>query len=83
MDATNTPNNDIRQLLQQISEQVRQTDTKVDALKAEVDALKQEQALSNTRIDTYQKASTQVVGLAFSLIATASLAILTSVVLKR
>lgn len=83
MDATNTPNNDIRQLLQQISDQVRQTDLKVDALKVEVDALKQEQALSNTRIDTYQKASTQVVNLAFSLIATAALAILTSVVLKR
>lgn len=56
--------------------------TKLDRLTVDVEALKQELSLTNVRVDTYQKASTQVVNLAFGLIVTATVTIVASVVLK-
>ncbi|MEB3213697.1 MAG: hypothetical protein VKL39_20280 [Leptolyngbyaceae bacterium] len=55
---------------------------RLDKLSTEVDGLKQELAQTNVRVDAYQKASTQVVNLAFGLIATATLTIIVSTVLK-
>jgi len=39
-------------------------------------------ALTNVRVDTYQKASTQVVNLAFGLIVTATATIIASTILR-
>jgi sugar-specific transcriptional regulator TrmB len=55
---------------------------RLDTLKAEVDGLKQELSQTNVRVDAYQKASNQVVNLAFGLIATATLTIIVSTVLR-
>lgn len=56
--------------------------TDVDDLKTEVDGLKQELTQTNVRVDAYQKASTQAVNLAFGLIATATLTIIVSTLVK-
>ncbi|MBF2085076.1 hypothetical protein [Thermoleptolyngbya sp. C42_A2020_037] len=55
---------------------------RLDTLKAEVNGLKQELSQTNVRVDAYQKASNQVVNLAFGLIATATLTIIVSTVLR-
>ncbi|GAB4470765.1 MAG: hypothetical protein OHK0037_29670 [Elainellaceae cyanobacterium] len=55
---------------------------RLDSLKVEVDGLKQELGQTNVRVDAYQKASNQVVNLAFGLIATATLTIIASTVLR-
>ncbi|BAU44661.1 hypothetical protein [Leptolyngbya sp. O-77] len=55
---------------------------RLDTLKAEVDGLKQELSQTNVRVEAYQKASNQVVNLAFGLIATATLTIIVSTVLR-
>ncbi|MEB3356421.1 MAG: hypothetical protein VKK04_06820 [Synechococcales bacterium] len=55
---------------------------RLDRLSTDVEALKQELAQTNVRVDAYQKASNQVVNLAFGLIATATLTIIVSTVLK-
>ncbi|QKD82138.1 hypothetical protein HPC62_07950 [Thermoleptolyngbya sichuanensis A183] len=54
----------------------------LDSLKIDVDGLKQELSQTNVRVDAYQKASNQVVNLAFGLIATATLTIMVSTVLR-
>ena len=56
--------------------------TEVNKLSTEVEGLKQELVLTNVRVDTYQKASTQVGNLAFGLIATATITIVLSTGLK-
>jgi outer membrane murein-binding lipoprotein Lpp len=56
--------------------------TDVDKLATDVDKLNQELSQTNVRVDAYQKASNQVVNLAFGLIATATLTILISTVLS-
>jgi hypothetical protein len=65
----------VLQRLEEIGSDVKRID-------ADLGELKQEQALTNTRVDTYQKASNQVVNLAFGLIATATITIIASVILK-
>ncbi|MDG2617492.1 hypothetical protein HPC62_16285 [Thermoleptolyngbya sichuanensis A183] len=55
---------------------------RLDNLKVEVDGLRQELGQTNVRVDAYQKASNQVVNLAFGLIATATLTIIASTVLR-
>lgn len=55
---------------------------RLDTLKAEVDGLKQELSQTNVRVDACQKASNQVVILAFGLIATAMLTIMVSTVFR-
>jgi regulatory protein YycI of two-component signal transduction system YycFG len=71
MQSTETSSNFEQTVLQQL-EQIR----------TDVEQLKTEQALTNVRVDTYQKASNQVVNLAFGLIATATVTIIASVILK-
>jgi regulatory protein YycI of two-component signal transduction system YycFG len=71
MQTTETSGNFEQTVLQQL-EQIR----------TDVEQLKNEQALTNVRVDTYQKASNQVVNLAFGLIATATVTIIASVILK-
>jgi hypothetical protein len=53
------------------------------SIKAELADVRKEQDLSNVRIDTYQKASGQVVNLVFGLISTAVFAILVNLVVNR
>jgi capsule polysaccharide export protein KpsE/RkpR len=55
----------------------------VDGIKADVDGIKQEMRENNIRVDTYQKASTQVVNLAFSLIASATVTLIVTSVFRR
>ena len=49
----------------------------------ELESLKQENARTNDRVETYQKSSQQVVNLAFSLILAATAAIVIPTVLGR
>lgn len=85
--------NDFQQIvierLDKLSADVEQNNQRIDVLATEVEqtntkvaALTQELALTNTRVDTYQKASNQVVNLAFGLIATATVTIIASVILR-
>ena len=55
---------------------------RLDKIDTDLGQLKQELALTNIHADRYQKASSQVVNLAFGLIATATVTIIASVVLK-
>lgn len=52
-----------------------------DKLDREIQALEIKQLESNTRIDAYQKASNQVVNLAFALISAATVTVIVSAVL--
>lgn len=54
-----------------------------DKLDREIQALKIKQLESNTRIDAYQKASNQVVNLAFALISAATVTVVVFAVLQR
>ena len=60
-----------------------QTNQRIDHLAKDVEDLKQETARTNDRIETYQKASQQVVNLAFSLIVAATAAIVIPAVVGR
>lgn len=55
----------------------------LEHLAQDVEELKNEMIRTNDRVEIYQKASQQVVNLAFSLIITASLAIILPVILNR
>lgn len=68
--------------VEQTNQKLEQTNHKLEQTNQKVDALTQELALTNTRVDTYQKASSQVVNLAFGLIATATVTIIASVILQ-
>ncbi|QZZ20985.1 hypothetical protein J5X98_00250 [Leptothermofonsia sichuanensis E412] len=68
--------------VEQLSTDVEQLSTDVEQLSTDVEQLKQELALTNTRVDTYQKASNQVVNLAFGLIATATITIIITTVTR-
>lgn len=54
----------------------------LDRVIAELSEQRQELALTNVLVDTYQKASTQVVNLAFGLIVTATVTIVVSAIAK-
>jgi hypothetical protein len=55
----------------------------VEGIRSDVEGLKQENARTNDRVETYQKSSQQVVNLAFSLILAATAAIVIPTVLGR
>jgi hypothetical protein len=76
---TNLPNSFEDKVLSSLE----RIDEDLASIKSELSAVKQEQNLFNVRIDTYQKASGQVVNLAFGLISTAVFAILVNVVINR
>lgn len=68
---------------QQILEQLTQINETLGKLEGRIDKLERQQELSNTIVETYQKASQQVVNLAFGLIATAAGAIVVQAVLAQ
>ncbi|MBV5260327.1 hypothetical protein FLX56_18090 [Synechococcus moorigangaii CMS01] len=57
--------------------------TEISALGDKVSKLDTDVRIINDRVDTYQKASTQVVNLAFSLIVAATLAIIIPIIFNR
>ncbi|ACK65017.1 hypothetical protein PCC8801_0940 [Rippkaea orientalis PCC 8801] len=59
-----------------IQSSIDQTNERIDHLAKELEGLKQETLRTNDRVETYQKASQQVVNLAFSLIIAATAAII-------
>jgi predicted nuclease with TOPRIM domain len=66
-----------------LSDKVIRLDEKVGLLDTKVGLLDTDVRIISDRVDTYQKASTQVVNLAFSLIVAATLAIILPIVLTR
>lgn len=58
-------------------------ENKLSSIEQKLDKLTQENEQTNTRVDAYQKASTQVVNLAFSLIASATITLIITSVFKR
>ncbi len=56
---------------------------KLDKLDREIQSLDLKQLESNTKIDAYQKASNQVVNLAFALISAATVTVIISAVFQR
>jgi hypothetical protein len=71
MQLTEIPNNFLQQVIERL-----------DKIDADLGQIKQKLALTNTRVDTYQKASNQVVNLSFGLIATATVTIIVSTIVK-
>jgi flagellar biosynthesis/type III secretory pathway chaperone len=65
------------------SEQLAEIKALINHLTEDVESLKQENARTNDRVETYQKSSQQVVNLAFSLILAATAAIVIPTVLGR
>jgi len=65
------------------SEQLTEIKLLINHLTEDVESLKQEITRTNDRVETYQKASQQVVNLAFSLILAATAVIVIPVVLGR
>ena len=65
------------------SEQLAEIKLLINHLTEDVESLKQETTRTNDRVETYQKASQQVVNLAFSLILAATAVIVIPVVLGR
>ena len=57
--------------------------SRLDKLDREIQSLDLKQLESNTKIDAYQKASNQVVNLAFALISAATVTVIVSAVLQR
>lgn len=57
--------------------------SRLDKLDRELQSLDLKQLESNTKIDAYQKASNQVVNLAFALISAATVTVIVSAVLQR
>jgi hypothetical protein len=65
------------------SEQLTEIKLLINHLTEDVESLKQKITRTNDRVETYQKASQQVVNLAFSLILAATAVIVIPVVLGR
>ncbi len=65
------------------SEQLAEIKLLINHLTEDVESLKQKITRTNDRVETYQKASQQVVNLAFSLILAATAVIVIPVVLGR
>ena len=65
------------------SEQLTEIKLLINYLTEDVESLKQKITRTNDRVETYQKASQQVVNLAFSLILAATAVIVIPVVLGR
>ena len=66
-----------------LSQDVEHLSQDVEHLSQDVETLKQETTRTNERVEVYQKASQQVVNLAFSLVLTATIAIIVQGVINR
>lgn len=69
--------------MQSTEEFQQQVLNRLDKLDREIQSLDLKQLESNTKIDAYQKASNQVVNLAFALISAATVTVIISAVLQR
>ncbi len=69
--------------LSDIAAQLDRLTNDVEQLTNDVVQLKSETEKSNIRVDTYQKASTQVVNLAFSLIASATVTLIVTSIFRK
>jgi 23S rRNA maturation mini-RNase III len=69
--------------LAEIKELINHLTKDVEEIKKDVEGLKEETLRTNDRVETYQKASQQVVNLAFSLILAATAAIVIPTALGR
>ena len=66
-----------------LSQDVEHLAQDVEHLSKDVETLKQETSKTNERVEIYQKASQQVVNLAFSLVLTATIAIIVQGIVNR
>ena len=73
----------IQSSIEQTNQRIDQTNERIDHLIKDVEDLKQETIRTNDRVETYQKASQQVVNLAFSLIIAATAAIIISAIFGK
>ena len=65
------------------SERLDKIESSLEKLVTEIDTLKEETIKTNERVEIYQKASQQVVNLAFSLILTATITIVAQVIINH
>ena len=65
------------------SERLDKIESSLEQLVTEIDTLKQETIKTNDKVEIYQKASQQVVNLAFSLILTATITIIAQAIINR
>lgn len=68
---------------QQVLKELSQINERLNKLDTDIKTLDIKQLESNTKIDVYQKASNQVVNLAFALISAATVTVIVSAVLNR
>ncbi len=68
--------------VEMLDQKVQALDHRVEMLDQKVTTLETEQAKTNLIVETYQKASTQVVNLAFGLLATATITVIVTSVFK-
>ena len=69
--------------LDKIENSLEKLVTEIDHLSKDVETLKQETIKTNDKVEIYQKASQQVVNLAFSLILTATITIVVQGIINR
>ena len=69
--------------VEHLSKDVEHLSKDVEHLSKDVEVLKQETSKTNDRVEIYQKASQQVVNLAFSLVLTATIAIIVQGIINR
>lgn len=70
-------------VLQQIVSKLDGLSTQVEHLDRRVEHLEREQEKTNITVETYQKASGQVVNLAFGLLATATITVILSTIFSK
>lgn len=70
----------IESLLSTLGEDMQTVKADISTVKEDISELKEQTTKTNEKVETYQKASQQVVNLAFGLIVTAALAIILPVV---
>ena len=69
--------------LDKIESSLDKIESSLEKLVTEIDTLKEETIKTNERVEIYQKASQQVVNLAFSLILTATITIVAQVIINH
>lgn len=69
--------------LDKIENSLEKLVTEIDHLSKDVETLRQETVKTNDKVEIYQKASQQVVNLAFSLILTATITIVAQVIVNH
>ncbi|WP_235112614.1 hypothetical protein [Acaryochloris sp. 'Moss Beach'] len=73
----------IESLLSNLGEDMKTVKEDLSTVKEDISELKEQTTKTNEKVETYQKASQQVVNLAFGMIVTAALAVILPVVTNR